>query len=362
MPAVVRIKRRVDEEPLSAFIINSKKRRRLDNVSEEDAQGEEAGAAGVDIGAVSDSVINDKDGETSTVLKFAGTLQEQDDGATTQLARLTKEAAKELVQQKSLRTPRNHTERARQEMRQALHENRFRVVNCMRTTLEDTDTSELAAKEVTIVDIEKQEADERVSSAVTTTATGHLNTLQEQSETKTMEAQYSQTHGGNNTQQSTDCDTGYVYDLYLPENELQVEYADMMDDNYLSIRPYDDLVYEDRFNDDDDEDDSEDSNNENYYTNEYPDEDEDNEDYVDSHDHEDIDQIAMNLGRMRTEYIEDGIRLPPWLDADSSDYESEDSSEMYSDDFYGARDETTDEDIDRFSIINADGESDNSDA
>ncbi|XP_036333601.1 uncharacterized protein LOC118744583 isoform X2 [Rhagoletis pomonella] len=226
MPAVVRIKRRIDEEPLSAFILNSKKRRRLDNVVEEELQAEE-GAAAAGEG-------NDKDGEISTILKFAGTIQEQDNSATTQLARLTKEAAKELVLQKSLRTPSNHTERARQEMRQALHESRFRVVNCMRTTLEDTDATEAAAKEVTIVDIEKQETSGRTSTTATSAA-GQLD-LHQQREAVNSEAQpESQVLASNNTQQSTDSDTGYVYDLYLPDNELQVEYADMMDDNYLRL-------------------------------------------------------------------------------------------------------------------------------
>lgn len=44
----------------------------------------------------------------------------------------------------------------------------------------------------------------------------------------------------------------------------------------LRIQPFDDLVYEDRYNNDDDDSyDSEDSNDENYAGNEYPDEDDD---------------------------------------------------------------------------------------
>lgn len=56
MPAVVRVKRRIDEEPLSSFVLNGK-RRRLD---EEDN--------------TATSSIKD---EISTLLKFAGTIKEQ---------------------------------------------------------------------------------------------------------------------------------------------------------------------------------------------------------------------------------------------------------------------------------------------
>ncbi|CAD6996840.1 unnamed protein product [Ceratitis capitata] len=346
MPAVVRIKRRIDEEPLSAFILNSKKRRRLDH-TEGGVHAEETAAAAVDAGASIDNAANEN-GEVSTILKFAGTIQEQDDGATTQLARLTKEAAKELVLQKSLRTPINHTERARQEMRQALHESRFRVVNCMRTTLDTDANAEEAAKEVTIVDIEKQDADDR-----TTNATLGEESQPSSTQNAVMQQQYNaelnriigDVHEGEiptlNTQQSTDSDTGYVYDLYLPENELQMEYADMMDNNNLSVRPYDDLVYEDRFNDDDDCDDSEDSNIENYYTNDYPDEDDDYED-----------NISMGLRRMRMGTNEGYIHTIDGEDSSVSEYGDSSSDEFAYDDEYHRRgavdDDDDDDDVDYY--------------
>lgn len=139
-----------------------------------------------------------------------------------------------------MRPPSNHTERARQEMRQAMHESRFRVVNCMRTTLEDANAAE-AVKEVTIVDIEKQEAGaqtENVPTSATADAQAHLSqqvAQQQQRQTIDADAQHLHANDTNIAQQATDSDTGYVYDLYLPENELQVEYADMMDDNYLRL-------------------------------------------------------------------------------------------------------------------------------
>lgn len=55
MPAVVRVKRRIDEEPLSAFVLNGKRRR----LEEDNA-----------------SALTNKE-ELSTLLKFAGTINEQ---------------------------------------------------------------------------------------------------------------------------------------------------------------------------------------------------------------------------------------------------------------------------------------------
>lgn len=103
-------------------------------------------------------------------------------------------------------------DKQRQEAQQTARENRYRVVNCLRTTLHDTatetDTIDAATKEqattdnrqITIVDIESQ--------------------------------QHQQTHP-QQLQQPADSDIGYVYDLYVPENEIQAAYVDMMDDNYL---------------------------------------------------------------------------------------------------------------------------------
>lgn len=60
MPAVIRVKRRIDEEPLSAFVLNSKRRRLDEN---------EAASSTVE------GLANKE--ELSTLLKFAGTINEQ---------------------------------------------------------------------------------------------------------------------------------------------------------------------------------------------------------------------------------------------------------------------------------------------
>ncbi|XP_023307460.2 probable RNA polymerase II nuclear localization protein SLC7A6OS [Lucilia cuprina] len=260
MPAVVRVKRRIDEEPLSAFVLNGK-RRRLE---------EETGASG--------GALNNKE-ELSTLLKFAGTIKEQDDTATTQYARLSKEQAKELVLQKSHKSS-NFNEKLRQEVRQQQQEQRFRVVNCLRTTLEG-DKNEASASadkktnEITIVDIEKHNATTTPNADDNKTVT-KSTTNEHLLEASTSAAAAATSAAAAALTMPTDSDTGYVYDLYIPDNEQQADYVDLMDDNYLSVRAFDDLIYEDRYNNEDDEEyDSEDSNQENYFANEYPDEDDD---------------------------------------------------------------------------------------
>lgn len=200
MPAVVRVKRRIDEEPLGAFVLNGKKRR-----IDENSTAVENSSNVVDF-------LETKD-EISTILKFAGTVPSQDEKATTQIARLSKDEAKELAKKHRQQTL-STTERARQEMRAQGQENRFKVVNCFRTI--DAETEEDAPKEITIVDIEKQPP----------TTSNHAN-----EPSTSANSSRSQTAAENFT--PTDSD-GYVYDLYLPENEQQAEDFDY-EDNYLRL-------------------------------------------------------------------------------------------------------------------------------
>ncbi|XP_033166420.1 RNA-directed DNA methylation 4 isoform X1 [Drosophila mauritiana] len=258
MPAVVRIKRRIDEEPHTAFVLNGK-RRRLHN--DENAL--------VDAGAVAGATASDKD-ELTTVLKFAGTLEKQDDCATRKFAaaRLNKAAARELVQQQRSNdaaiASALRRDRQRQEAQENSREQRFRVVNCLRSTLENSaaaaecpeSQSQESSSHITIVDIESQQQQ-----------TGTENAAAEKQQQQEMTPSQDQ-------QLPADSDVGYVYDLYVPENEMQAAYVDMMDDNYLRVIPVGEIVLEDCYNDQDEDYDSEDSNQENYFTNDYPDDDE----------------------------------------------------------------------------------------
>lgn len=158
----------------------------------------------------------------------------QDDCATRQFAaaRLNKATAKELVQQQRSNdaaiASALRRDRQRQEAQQNAREQRFRVVNCLRTTLEDQPTedgaglnqnqdSQTGKGHITIVDIESQQQQQQQS---TGTGDGSVD-LQRDAESNL------------DQQQPADSDVGYVYDLYVPENEMQAAYVDMMDDNYL---------------------------------------------------------------------------------------------------------------------------------
>ncbi|EDW90463.1 probable RNA polymerase II nuclear localization protein SLC7A6OS isoform X1 [Drosophila yakuba] len=258
MPAVVRIKRRIDEEPHTAFVLNGKRRRLHNDENTLEESGAVAGAA-----------ASDKD-ELTTVLKFAGTLEKQDDCATRQFAaaRLNKAAACELVQQQRSNdaaiASALRRDRQRQEAQENAREQRFRVVNCLRSTLENSaaeaefpeSPSQESSSHITIVDIESQQ--------------------QQQAGTENAAAQEEQLEiePSHDQQQPADSDVGYVYDLYVPENEMQAAYVDMMDDNYLRVIPVGEIVLEDCYNDQDEDYDSEDSNQENYFTNDYPDDEE----------------------------------------------------------------------------------------
>lgn len=237
MAAVVRVKRRIDEEPLGAFIINCKKPKLNEQNSE--------------------SLLASKD-EVSTIVKFAGTLESQDEEATLQVAKLTKDEAKELVS-KVHKHP-NALDRNRQQMRERAHENRFKVVNCYRAI--ESSQSAGDSKEVTIVDVEKQTSESLVSSSQEGASVEATQTSSTSSTASTSDpsgvSQNGQPHN-------------YVYDLYLADEADQyVENANLAD-NYLSVRPFENLVYEDYNDDYYDEYDSEDSNQENYFKNDYPD-------------------------------------------------------------------------------------------
>lgn len=226
MSAIIRVKRKKTEEPLNAFVLNCKKRKLNDDIIED--------------------LLTTKD-EVSTIVKFAGTVESQDENTAVQITKLTKDEAKQLALKS--RKP-NILEKGRQEMRQNIQENRFKVVNCYRAIKATDDSSIENNKEVTIVDVEKQTNSEQSSTSAATSSSNN----------------------------DTNSDN-FVYDLYLPETaEIpQTDNTDLVE-NYFSVRPFDDLVYEDQANDEDDpeSEDSEDSNVENYFKNDYPDTEEDN--------------------------------------------------------------------------------------
>lgn len=154
----------------------------------------------------------------------------QDDSATRQFAvaaRLNKEAAKELVRQTNdpAIASAQRRDKQRQEAQQTAREQRYRVVNCLRTTLNEAE----------------QAADESATKGAASTSNSSGNAAEQPRQITIVDIESQQPEPGEQPaaaqlqqqQQPADSDIGYVYDLYVPENEIQAAYVDLMDDNYL---------------------------------------------------------------------------------------------------------------------------------
>ncbi|XP_055551119.1 probable RNA polymerase II nuclear localization protein SLC7A6OS [Wyeomyia smithii] len=246
MAAVIRLKRRVDEDPLNAFVLNCKKQRTDLGADLLSPEGNGSGASN----------------ETSTVLKFAGTFAKADNISSHLQQRLTKKEAEEAISR--VHRP-AIVSRNRAVARQNAQNNRFRIVNCTRS-LTQTD----GAEGTTIVDVEREITDSGsavaagtvpvVSSATVGSENGSVCKPQPRAAMRE--------------------EPDYVYDLYVADDSDQQTRIPYIPDNLddISVAIYDDPLYsshrggEGGYTDDED---SEDSNDENNWRNDYPDEDAD---------------------------------------------------------------------------------------
>ncbi|XP_019561485.3 probable RNA polymerase II nuclear localization protein SLC7A6OS [Aedes albopictus] len=240
MAAVIRLKRRVDEDPLDAFVLNCKRQRtELPDPNRNAADPEPTG-------------------ETSTVLKFAGTFTKSDNISSH--LRLSKDEAKEAISR--VHRPKNAV-RNREASRQKAQNSRFRIVNCTRS-LGEVDGVEGA----TIVDVERDIV------AAAAVAGPSKNAAEESSSTNGVEQK--------RPEDVPAAEQDYVYDLYVADEAQQQLHIPYIPDNLddISVAIYDDPLYSshrglgDR-SDDSAGEESEDSNDENNWRNDYPDEDED---------------------------------------------------------------------------------------
>ncbi|XP_053690906.1 probable RNA polymerase II nuclear localization protein SLC7A6OS [Sabethes cyaneus] len=220
MAAVIRLKRRADEAPLDAFVLNCKRRRT------------EHGNGLLNPAAT---------GETSTVLKIAATFARADNISSHLQQRLTKSEAKEVISRVHHPTIVSRNWAA---ARRNARNNRFRIVNCTRS-LHEADGGD----GTTIVDVER----DFVGSESAVARTG-----------------------------ASRDEPNYVYDLYVADENKQQTQITYIPENLddISVAIYDDPLYSSyrdgsghgSFTHDED---SDDSNDEDNWRNDYPEEDAD---------------------------------------------------------------------------------------
>lgn len=180
--------------------------------------------------------------ETTTLFKLSTTIRLEDD-ISTHLQHISKSDAEQLVQK--TRKPIDVTAKAREAFVAKTHTNRFKVINYHRAASSTVETDE----PITIVDVVKEDEASVIATEPSAVSADPLPNV------------------------ASVVDKEFVYDLYVIDGGER-DQVDM--DNFVSIRPFDDLVY--RLNDDtlnDTDNGTDDSNDENNWRNDYPDTDDD---------------------------------------------------------------------------------------
>ncbi|XP_058058926.1 probable RNA polymerase II nuclear localization protein SLC7A6OS [Anopheles bellator] len=257
MTTVIRLKRRVDEDPLNAFVLNCKRQR-------------VAGTAAAD-------ESNANADESSTILKFAGTFT-QADGITSHLQSIHKDQAKDAVSR--VHRP-NIKSRNRLAAKQHAQNDRFRIVNCTRSLTDQTEAVADGGGSIpsltTIVDVERDGATASVPSALP--SLDPMTSVAPQPNA----AQYQQQQQQSAAVENFSYENGvhYVYDLYVADTSQNAGHSAYFTDNLddLSVMVCEDPLYACHRggldSDDSSDTDSDDSNAESHWRNEYPDEDDD---------------------------------------------------------------------------------------
>lgn len=226
MAAILRVKRRNEDEPLEALVIACKRFK----ANEDEAAKEPVAAL-----------------PQKTVLKFAGTLQNQEDNVVEHLA---KTLSKDELKSSFKKHPVDIRAKARQMTKEASLTNRYKVVNLNRSL--DTSGVQELDKTMTLIDVE-----DLMSCSTKTEST-------DENENK------------------------YVYDLYYAETG-----TDIYPDDLVHVHPLDQELVFDTYRDCHVEEqcESEDSNSESNWRNDYPD-----SDYTgDSIDEDDMRAAVKNM-------------------------------------------------------------------
>lgn len=209
---VIRVKRRITDEPFDKFVLNCKRQKTSQGVTGAD-----------EIGAKPTSA-SDPIEDTKTILKLAATISADDD-LKAHLQRLRKCDAEELV--RKIHKPANVIKKLREQLKDDAQNSRFKVVNCFRSIENDTSGDEqpnggdadVPKRNVTVVDVIKEDSSDSTKVA-------------DQGGQSKIAADPSVTDRN---------DDRFVYDLYLVQSGQPPTEFDVS--NY-TIRPFDDVVYQ----------------------------------------------------------------------------------------------------------------------
>lgn len=209
MAAILRVKRRNDDEPLNALVITCKRRKTAENEEAEEA-------------AASDPL--------TTVLKFAGTVKNQEADV---VDHLVKTLGKDELKTNYKRHAVNVLDKIREKTKQASIENRYKVINCNRSL--DTSHVDELEDTVTVIDVE-----DSVSCSIA-------------------------------AKDPAKNDDAYVYDLYYTQTGDDLYFDDKLSVHMLDQELVFDTYRDNGHSENECE--SEDSNSESNWRNDYPDSD-----------------------------------------------------------------------------------------
>uniref|UniRef100_A0A2M4AX72 Uncharacterized protein n=1 Tax=Anopheles triannulatus TaxID=58253 RepID=A0A2M4AX72_9DIPT len=212
MTTVIRLKRRVDEDPLNAFVLNCKRQR------------VEAGETTNDPNANAP--------ESSTILKFAGTFS-QAEGIASHLQNIHKDQAKDAISR--VHRP-NIKPRNRAAAKQIAQNDRFRIVNCTRSITNEPEST-VDGIPTTIVDVEREDVrlpEEEATATVVSSPLSASDVAAEPNAQQQPPDQMVETYTYENG-------VRYVYDLYVADTSQQQSiahspyYTDNLDDLRLVL-------------------------------------------------------------------------------------------------------------------------------
>ncbi|XP_044731195.1 protein PFC0760c [Chrysoperla carnea] len=295
--AIIRIKRRIEENPLDTLILNCKRFKYDENIVQ-------------DTSTNADDDTNSSKTD-STLFKFVGTL----DKAVNPLKYLKENRKINIKQQENEEEKLNKIiDKIKTEQKDLSKQNRLKIINCHRALNNFDDNDDEFIKKL----------EESVSPLSTVI-------VDVESELATSKPEKEQ----NNNE--------FVYDIYYSTNNKQFNHNNFSFDLLHSIEPLDDIIFNDdkyRNNEDDDDEllmsDDSDSNDENNWRNDYPDDEEfDNmiDNGVDQNDNDDDVEFLNNIMKSKFKISND-------RNQDTCELSSTDDDEYYDSDTalkYGKR-------------------------